>query len=474
MLSRFAAVLSTSTVVLCTVGGLVLPGNGGAGEAAGQGSAGSTGVATVAAVPAAYVLGDLISGIPNPYIGPEPAAGRAPVDTLARLRGVALLEQLSMLDRSDLAAFTASHPDKIAELVSSPPAPADVATWWGLATGPARTALLQEAPGLIGNLEGVPFELRDSANRLSLQRTVADIRAQLDAGVGRAAATELETRLGMLQEVATALETGESGALRSLVSLDVSGEGRAVVAVGDLDEAEYVTYLVPGMYFGVASQLVDWTATAERLATGQQEWLDRLGDGGDVATVAWIGYRTPTLLNASQMDTAEEGRDALTGTLQGLVAERERRGGDAPFVSIVAHSYGSTAAMMALQENDVTVDALVMVGSPGSPAQTVADLKVRGGNVWVGAAEWDPIPRSGVYGSQPLSPSFGANILSTEAAFDPLSGVELEASASHNDYFTSTTTTMRNMGLITIGRADLVIGAEGGPTLALGKALARG
>lgn len=470
MLSDFAAVLSTSAVVLCTAGGLVLPGIG---EPEGA-EARSTGAATVAAVSSAYLVGDLLSGIPNPYIGPEPAAGRAPVDTLAQLGGVALLEQLSLLNRSDLGEFAASNPEKLAELVSSPPAAADVSAWWGLTAPAARSALLQEAPALIGNLEGVPFQLRDAANRLSLQRTVADLDARLDAGVGRAAASEIEVRLGMLREVETALQTGESGALRSLVSLDVTGEGRAVVAVGDVDEADYVTYLVPGMYFGVASQLVDWTATAERLAIVQQDWLDRLGSDADVATVAWIGYHPPTLLNASQMDTAEEGRDALTGTLQGLAAEREQRGGEAPFVSIVAHSYGSTAAMMALQENDVTVDALVMVGSPGSPAQTVADLKVRGGNVWVGAAEWDPIPRSGVYGSQPLSPSFGANILDTDAAVDPLSGRELEASASHNDYFTSTTTTMRNMALVTIGRSDLVTGADGGPTVAVGKALARG
>ena len=39
---------------------------------------------------------------------------------------VALREQLSLLNRSDLGEFAASNPEKLAELVSSPPAAADV------------------------------------------------------------------------------------------------------------------------------------------------------------------------------------------------------------------------------------------------------------------------------------------------------------------------------------------------------------
>jgi pimeloyl-ACP methyl ester carboxylesterase len=138
------------------------------------------------------------------------------------------------------------------------------------------------------------------------------------------------------------------------------------------------------------------------------------------------------------------------------------RGGDAiaqapagPYVSIVAHSYGSTAAMLALQENDITVDALILVGSPGSPATSVDDLKVAGGNVWVAAADTDPVPRSGVFGSQPLDPDFGATHFSVRAMTDPVTGEKLDDINGHVYYFWPGTTSVRNTALIAIGHGDL-------------------
>lgn len=460
MLLDVAAVLSASAVILGTVGGFSAPAN----AAVPTPQSGATAVVLPISVGAPAVR----SGIPSPFIGPEPAAGRASAETILQLRGIALLEQLALLPRAQLADFVAEHPEQIDHLVSAPPPAVDAAAWWDLTPGAARATLLAAAPELVGNLEGLPYAVRDDANRAFLADTVIELRAQLDAGVGRAVEAELRARLAMLAQVQEALRPGVTGAPRSLVALDVRGEGRAVVAVGDLDAAGYVTYFVPGMYFGVAAQLVDWTRTAESILAVQEDWLDRLGSEADAATIAWIGYHTPTLLNASTMELAYEGRDALTLSLQGLAAQRTAE--FAPHVSIVAHSYGSTAAMLALRENPVEVDALVMVGSPGSPAQSADELKVRDGDVWVGAADWDPIPRSGVFGSQPLDPGFGANTFSTTAATDPITGDELATSPSHNDYFTVGTTTVRNMALISIGRSDLVIPADGAPSIARGLA----
>jgi pimeloyl-ACP methyl ester carboxylesterase len=124
-------------------------------------------------------------------------------------------------------------------------------------------------------------------------------------------------------------------------------------------------------------------------------------------------------------------------------------------VSIVAHSYGSTAAMLALQENEVSVDSLIVVGSPGSPATNVSDLKVAGGNVWVAAADTDPVPRSGVFGSQPLDDSFGAHRFSVKAMTDPITGEKLDDITGHVYYFWPGTTSVRNTALIAIGHGEL-------------------
>lgn len=416
------------------------------------------------------------AGVPKPFIGPDPVGGGSSLDTVARLDGVALLDELVRLTPSERSEFLQVHPETITQLTSAPPAAADVATWWSRTLPAARLALIGDLPAVVGNLEGVPYAVRDGANRAYLTDTIFGIRAQLDAGVGRAMEDELRTRLKMLGAVEESLRTGASGEKRSLVALDVADQGRAVIAVGDLTDADYITFFVPGMYVGVVDQLVDWTSWADNSQAEQEAWLERLGTPGEVATVAWIGYHTPTLVNIAGMDLAYQGRDALTGSLQGLDAirgvdppivaqgspgssvagPRASAGGSGPYVSIVAHSYGSTAAMLALQENDVSVDALVLVGSPGSPATSVSDLKVADGNVWVAAADTDPVPRSGVFGSQPLDPDFGAHRFSVKAMKDPITGQKLADIQGHVYYFWPGTTAVRNTALIAIGHGELV------------------
>lgn len=400
------------------------------------------------------------SDVPQPFIGPDPVGGGLSLDTIARLDGVALLDQLVDLTPGERSEFMQLYPDAIGELAATPPAAADVATWWDRTPASARDSLWIDLPSVVGNLEGVPYAVRDSANRSFLTQTVSDIHAQLDAGVGRAMEDELQARLRMLSAIETSLLTGASGERRTLVSLDVTAQGRAVIAVGNLTEADYVTFFVPGMYVGVAEQLVDWTGNAETSLIEQQQWLDRLDLEGEVATVAWIGYHTPTVVNIAGLDLAYQGRDALTGSVQGLDAVRAGAGSaqgavdPGPYVSIVAHSYGSTAAMLALKENDISVDALILVGSPGSPATNVDDLKVTNHNVWVAAADTDPVPRSGVFGSQPLDADFGATRFSVHAMADPITGEQLDDINGHVYYFWPGTTAVRNTALIAIGQGE--------------------
>lgn len=436
-------------------------------------------------IPAAHVVTAPVvpgpeGGVPRPFIGPDPVGGGASLDTLARLDGVALLDQLARLTPGEFDAFLAKNPTALDELSANPPAAAAVAEWWAGAPTAARTLLTMDLPGVLGNLEGLPYQVRDAANRAFLNDTVAGIRAQLDAGVGRAMEDELTARLVMLDSVQEALKRGPSGAARTLIALDVTGEGRAVIGIGRLEAADYITFYVPGMYVGVSQQLVDWAGNAETGLLEQREWLDRLGRDAEVATIAWIGYHTPTVVSIGSLDLAFQGRIALTRSLQGLDAVRGSAAGasglgsgglraagpvpdgpltdatPAPFVTVVAHSYGSTAAMISLEDDDVAIDALVMVGSPGGPATNVDELKVADGNVWVAAAETDPIQLTGVYGSQPLDAGFGAHHFSVKATTDPITGEELADISGHVYYFWPGTTSVRNTALIAIDEGRYV------------------
>lgn len=394
--------------------------------------------------------------VPGPFVGPQPIAGGVPDSLLAKLAGITLLDELGLDTPAQIQAFMQQNPQAIAEFVAHPPAPADVAQFWDRATPSQKVRLEAAAPSVIGNLEGVPYAERNAANRVSLQGAIDSLAAQLDAGVGRAAHDSLQDQLHMLQQVQQSLQTGPSGLPRTLVSLDATGSGRAAIAIGDLSTADYVTYLVPGMFYGVDQQFGAWTTMADQFAEQQNLWLQALtpGTAKTAATISWIGYQTPTLINVASTDLAAQGKDALAASLGGLDAARA---GGRPYVTVIGHSYGSTTAMLALQNDGVTVDALAVVGSPGSPAQTASELDVRGDNVWVGAAPLDYINQSGVFGSQPLSPSFGAHHFGVDGATDPVTGEQLSAALTHNDYFTVGGESFRNLTLIAIGRGDLVL-----------------
>lgn len=415
----------------------------------------------IALLVAAPVLLTGASAVPAVPLAPlTVAVGEAPpapnVDIavpLDRLQGIALLDRLDSLPRGDVRLFLNGHPEVIRELLAAPPRAADVAAWWGNAPVAGREVLSSLAPELIGNLEGVPYSARDEANREVLDLARQHLDDRLAGAVGRAERAELETRTHMLQQVEQALQ-GES---RRLLSLDVTGDGRAVIAVGDIETADYVSFLVPGMFFGVDAQIDAWTDTAQTLVDEQREWLRTLQPHVDatVAAVAWIGYTTPSLVNVASMELAREGQQSFTASLQGL---RAARGDVQPFVSVLAHSYGSTAAMLSLTEDDVHVDALAVVGSPGSPARSADELHVS--TMWVGAAEWDPIPSSGVFGSQPSSRDYGARLFSVAGGSDLLTGASLGGAFSHNDYFAAGSMSMRNLALIGLGEGVRVIGPD--------------
>ena len=425
------------------------------------------------------------NGVPQPFVGPVPGTSKVSFDVLPTLTGAPLLTQLSLLTPSQLSDFVASNPQSVTALIATPPSASVVESWWGQADHDTQAALLTSAPQLIGSLEGVPYGTRDVANRRFLADSEQAIQDQLNSGVGRAEQQDLKTSLHMLEQVGLALTVGTSGNARELILLDPAGQGRAVIAIGDLASADYVNYLVPGMFSSVDTQIVAAADKTDEFATDQQRMLATLpaptGDAATpaaatashtptVAAIAWLGYHSPSIVDVASMDLAREGQQALTQSLQGLVS---LRGAHQPYLAIIAHSYGSTAALLSLQDDQVSVDALAIIGSPGSPATSVSDLKVRDGNVWVGAAALDPVPQTGIFGSQPLSPQYGAHHFSVDGAVDPQTGQALTPALGHNDYFVTGTESMHNMELVGIGRGDLVLGNDGAAALA-GKALAIG
>jgi hypothetical protein len=403
----------------------------------------------------------LSNGTPQPSDIGTGSAYSAPVDPslLPRLTGNATLDRLTVLSGPETAAFIAGNPAALQRLLLSPPRASSVATWWGAISSSGQKTKVYSAPEVIGNLDGVPVAVRDTANRLTLARSISKLQKAIDSGVGRAKIIEKRHQLDIFNQVLKTLEHPGREAKRQLLTFDPSGEVRAAVVVGDLATADYVSYLVPGMFFTVQGQMYDWTVIAQDLQTQQAAWLKTLSgtdpslSGKTAATVAWIGYQTPGVLDIASLDRAETGAKFLGNAIQGI---RAVRGGSQPFVSLLTHSYGSTAAMMELAQGGMTVDALAIIGSPGSAAQSASALAVKRGNVFVGEAAWDPIVNTAFYGSDPGSRSFGARRMDVAAATDPITNKPLAAAVGHLGYFDTGTTAMRNLALIGLDQGALV------------------
>ncbi|SDQ36662.1 Alpha/beta hydrolase [Curtobacterium sp. UNCCL20] len=380
------------------------------------------------------------SGIQPVMTGVQAQAAAA---DLVVAHGRAFLTDLSQLDRSELLrAGKDAH--VLATAQDDPPTAADVTTWWAGLAPAERQTLETFAPSAVGNLDGVPYDVRDRANR-----------AVLTIGLADHDATAAQT--AMLGQVERALVHDPGAPARSLITLDTRGSGRAAIAIGDLATAADVTVVVPGMFFTVTGQMADFTNTANDLYSEQATLagVAAPGPGSGVAVVAWMGYRTPDLSNILSLGLAKTGAARLERTVDGL---RQLRDGEQPRVNVVAHSYGSTTALMALSSGRMSADSLTVFGSPGSDVRTAAELAVGAGQVFVGDAHSDPIAGSGYFGTDPGSASFGSTVLDLAGSVDAQdTGDVFRRPVGHNDYLKPGTASLHDVALIGVGRADIVL-----------------
>lgn len=392
-------------------------------------------------------------------VGDAPASSDAVDATLSAAARSSLLGAALTVDPAALPGYLSARATDAERMLASPPPASDVAQLWNLLDPVRQSVLLNTSTHLVGNLEGIPYSVRGKANALDLNRTMATAKQRMRTERGRAERVALQRTLTTLGNVSAALAERD-GVQRTLVALDPGQDAKAAIVVGDLTNAAYVSVLVPGMYMSVGEQIESWAGVAQELHDQQTRFLGRIlgprfGGAPGVAVVAWIGYQTPVLMNIGGLQLAEEGADALERSLQGI---RSLRAGNQPYLSVMAHSYGSTAALLALERHTVTVDALALLGSPGSDAQSVADLAVANGNVFVGEAPMDPIVDSAFFGSDPGSPAYGAKRMGVSGAVDPITHRELAGSSGHNEYFTAGTESMRNLAMIGIDQGRSVLG----------------
>lgn len=308
---------------------------------------------------------------------------------------------------------------------TEPPAAGDpgvVARWWAALPVSDQLALVATAPAGIGPLDGVPAWARDRANRALLRRAIDDPRADDDL---RAVA----------RVVAEVLAEEESrGRTAQLHLLDLAGD-RVAVAFGDLDSAEAVALVVPGMKVSPSDDLRAVVGDARDLADAARA-ADR---GSTVAAVAWLGYRSPQFLySAINRRAATKGGAALDAALTGLAAARAAADAPPARTTVVGHSYGTLVIDEAADRpGRLAADAVVLLGSPGMEDDAAA-LEVP--EVHDGASPADPISWSGWFGTETWARRFGST------------GLPVDAGTGHSGYFDRDRPTLAAMGEVVVGR----------------------
>ncbi|MFF1543886.1 alpha/beta hydrolase [Streptomyces sp. NPDC058291] len=235
---------------------------------------------------------------------------------------------------------------------------------------------------------------------------------------------------------------------RRLLAFDGRGPGRAVEVLGDLAHADRVAVLVPG-----SDTSLDTYERFHAGAAALRQRLDRQpGAGSRTAVVAWLGYSTPGTISTTAITPtrAEEAAPDLRGFLREL---RTVTGADADVI-LLCHSYGTVVCARAASHLDAS--DLVLLGSPGTGADSVAGLHTRA-RVWAarGADDWvADVPHVGAdlfgirvgFGADPMSSSFGARVFAA-------------GSGGHSDYFRPGSVALANIARIVLGDASEVTGA---------------
>jgi pimeloyl-ACP methyl ester carboxylesterase len=282
---------------------------------------------------------------------------------------------------------------------------------------------------------------RFRANHAILVAARERLQAAVDAGT---ADEDQRTRLETVKELLTPVRTTAVDAAgnvveverpRQFLKVDPEGQGRAIEILGDLEEAENVAVLVPGM----GNSLDTFRGQSDRGDLIREE------AGPGTAVAVWFDYPSPKgMLAAAKKDAAIEGGPRLAEFLTEL---DELKADDAD-VTVVAHSYGTDVAAQAVLAG-ARPDRLVMTGSPGIAKyiDEAADFVQLPTRLYTERAPGDYVSYSEWHGPDPATFPDAVRM----ATSDPTRNDDPVSVHWHNEYYRPNSEALRNIGRVVRG-----------------------
>ncbi|WP_405661383.1 alpha/beta hydrolase [Streptomyces sp. NBC_00079] len=313
-------------------------------------------------------------------------------------------------------------------------APARLARFFTSLTAQERARLAHRYPLAVGNMNGAPIELRYQANNLALvQQRKVERKRMHDLRLSALGQREAGRRMHRYESLT------HKG--RHILAFDPDGSGRIAEVIGNLQKAERVSVVVPG----VDTDLLTFQKTNRRYTApvGMAKSLYAAERAASpttpTAVIAWADYTAPAGLGIDSATAmrAEDGAVRLNAMLRGLP-------GDAP-VSLFCHSYGSVVCGVAAHTLPRRVTDIAVAASPGMRAGKASHLHTSA-HVWAmrNATDWiQDVPYLEVgglgHGADPVSAAFGARVLSAQGA------------KGHAGYFEPGTESVLNFAEIGVG-----------------------
>ncbi|OKK25312.1 hypothetical protein AMK09_03990 [Streptomyces sp. CB02488] len=344
---------------------------------------------------------------PSGLVAPNPNAGKAQdiadrvtkaVRTAAEidwrfagiLRDLKAEEGLKVPDRTwtDAAGDAAAVRDAARGYLKSgiplDASPAARKAWWAGLTDEQREEYLAVYPDQIGNLDGIPALVRDTANRDNLQLLIGKLEGQDDE--------DAETKLAGLREIDRQLKEGRQPPMY-LLGIGDEGNGRAIVSYGNPDTARNVSAYVPGLNTSLDE---DFARNDLKRAWDTAKGANKYDHSS--ASIVWLGYDAPQSVDGLDSldvmgdERAVAGGGAFSRFMGGISATNEN---EDQHLTAIGHSYGSRTVGAATQQvgGIPGVDDIILVGSPGVGVDRAEDLGVGKGHVFVGAAENDVVTK---------------------------------------------------------------------------------
>jgi hypothetical protein len=271
--------------------------------------------------------------------------------------------------------------------------------WNGLTEDEQEEAIASDGD-TIGELDGIPSEVRCLVNTNELDDLMEETEAQIEDLRSAAVQADeqhdddeekallclqqaaiLGVQLAGLRALQGQLQANPNACLLA-VSTDPGGTGRYILAINNPDTADNVATLVPSVRIGLSEGKngVSGLATAATNLVAAASEADR---GQRTSVVIWANYSAPHLAEAEAPPAEPQAAPVLAQFQHGLHSTSGK--GSGLHTTMIGNAAGSVLVGEAAKSGSLSADDIIALGSLG-PEATISAALSAAGSAGVGAA----------------------------------------------------------------------------------------